>query len=187
MATSLYAITNASLAGQNTPKYWDEIVDKLKALDWDRTFTPTGENGYKQDQGEWYYEVEEKTEYNPYQIRFEGPYAITFDLMPNTCLIYTIYRYSLLYDDAYFLDKFLAQLFEILELVGGTEIIFLADNACNKLCELLELSVLELEWTFEQVKESLTQQLGDPIMDLNMLQDKKLDYNNITEWICLKV
>jgi hypothetical protein len=84
MATSLYAITNVSLAGQNTPKHWDAILATLIALDWDGTFTPTGENSYKQDEGEWYYEVEEKTEYNPYQIRFEGPYAITFDLMQTT-------------------------------------------------------------------------------------------------------
>lgn len=145
MATSLYAITNASLEGQNTSEHWDEILAKLKALDWDRTFTPTGENSYKQDEGEWYYEVEEKTKYNPYQIRFEGPYAITFDLMPNTCLIYTIYKYSLLYDNAYFLDKFLAELFEILQFVGGTEIVFLADNSYDKLYELLELNVLEKE------------------------------------------
>jgi hypothetical protein len=100
--------------------------------------------------------------------------------------IYTIYRYSMLYDDAYFFDKFLSELVAIVKLVGCTEVIFLADNACDKLCELLELNVLEYEWTYEQVKQSLTQQLGNPITGYSLLNDKNVDYKNITEWVCLE-
>lgn len=141
MGTSLYLITNAKLSGKENTKDWDSILGELKAIDMNRSqyFNDDGKLVY--DEGDWEYYIEEENEDFPFSVHFEGPYPISPSLYSNLGIIHTIYRYSWLYKMYAIeeLDSFRLSVFNVVKAIGGTEVIYLADNACDKLSSYLEL------------------------------------------------
>ncbi len=189
MSTSLYAITNSKLTGKETVKDYELIVEKLKALKLGKTshieYTniAKGKNKTIKEKGDWNYQIEEKNEYFPYSVSFQGPFDITPHLYNHICILHTIYRYSFIYETKTikWFPKFRNELFQIVTIVGGTEVIWLADNSCDKVGGYLEGMAEEGE-PYEKIKKKMIKEMGKPVTDYSLLNYDKLDYRNINEF-----
>jgi len=148
----------------------------------DTTSFINADNEIIKETGDWDYEVEEDPEY-PFNVDFSGPFHIQPCLYKNIGVIYTIYKYRLLYEmpEVYFLNSFRKDLFNILKIIEGTEVIYLADNACNKLSTYLELMAWE-NVPYEDIKEKMIKEFGKPITDYAHLNFNKLSYSKINEF-----
>lgn len=51
-----------------------------------------------------------------------------------------------------------------MKIIGGTEVIYLADNACDKLSTYLECMAWE-NVPYEDIKEKMLQEFGQPLTD----------------------
>ena len=98
MATSLYLITNSKLTGKETQKDWERIVGKLDQLKMDTTSYVNAQNEIVKEHGSWSYDIEHEEEYLTFNVDFVGPFHIQPRLYSNIGVIYTIYKYSLLYE-----------------------------------------------------------------------------------------
>ena len=65
--------------------------------------------------------------------------------------------------------------------MGGTEIIYVADNSCNKLGFYLECMAME-NIPYEDIKARMISELGNPVTKYSDLDYSKLTYANITEF-----
>ncbi|MFN2262288.1 MAG: hypothetical protein ABR595_09520 [Psychroflexus sp.] len=182
MSTSLYLITNSKLSGNETEKDWKRIVHELTKLNLSTTSYANAENHIVKEYGDWSYRID-NFEDEPLSIEFEGPFAILPSLYSNVGLIFTIYRYRLLYEfygyDTH--NKFRKDLFDIVSIIGGTEVIYLADNACDKLSNYLEF-MAEENIPYEIIKQKMIEELGNPVTDYSKLDYEKLSYWNINEF-----
>jgi len=182
VGTSLYALTNSNLKGKESKAYYDSILKNLKSLNLDTTSYSNGKNEVVKEYGEWEYEIHKETS-SPFNVYFNGPHTFAPILCRNIGIIDTIYRYRLLYE-IYKLDwfeKYRTDLFKIMQIIGGTEIIYVADNACDKLCDYLEGMALE-DVPYEEIKEKMIIEMGNPVTDYSLLDYDKLDYRNINEF-----
>ena len=98
MATSLYLITNSKLTVKEIQKDLDRIVNELNELQMDTTSCINANNEIIKEYGSWKYEIEQEEEDYPFNVDFSGPYHIQPRLYSNIGVIYTIYRYRLLYE-----------------------------------------------------------------------------------------
>ena len=97
----------------------------------------------------------------------------------------SLYKYSLLYEtpNVYFFDEFRAKIHKIISIFGGTEVIYLADNGCDKLAHFLEIMV----WkgvSYEVIKKEMQKTNLPFINDYYSLKIETLSYRNITEFVC---
>ena len=153
MGTSLSAITNFKRSGKETADYFDSILTNFKNLNLVKSMSW---EGIEDDREYCYYEHSDCSVY------FENPSPYTFTLYHNIGIIDTIYRYSLLYrKDFYWFDNFRRDLYNIMKIMGGTEIIFLADNGCDKLAYYLECMAWE-DIPYEIIKDKMIEELGNP-------------------------
>lgn len=186
MATDLYAITNAILPKELTFKFIYKKIEELKALNISSSkslnIDENGKETYEKDTQEWCFEV--RNEQGFVEIYFNGGFPYSITLLANICYISTIYKYRLLYEiyDSYYLKKFRTDLYNIVKVFGGTEIIFLADNGCDKLSTYLELMAWE-NIPYQDIKQKMIQDLGQPITDYSQLDFDTLSYRNITEFV----
>lgn len=182
MGTTLYAITNASLQGKNNPKDWDRILEQLKNARLNTTSDVDAHGDLIKEHGDWAYELEEDLEM-PFSVDFYGPFQFSPVLYSNIGIIHSIYKYRLLYEiyDSDFFDEFRQELFKVVTAIGGTEVIFLADNSCDKLSHYLEGMAWENE-PYTKIKQQLFKELGNPVTHYADLDYNKLAYNNITEF-----
>lgn len=182
MGTSLILITNSKLTGKETQKDWDRIVRELEQLQMDTTSYVNAKNEIIKEQGNWSFEIEEEEDY-PFNVNFGGPFPILPTLYSNIGLISTIYRYDLLYKihSLDWFESFRNDLHNIVKIIGGTEVIYLADNACDKLSIILEGMVLE-NVPYEDIKAKMLQEFGQPVKDYSKLNYDKLSYQKIDEF-----
>lgn len=186
MATDLYAITNSKSLSSFSEEELTEVLKKLKALNWERFKYPRivdDKEIWVEAQGEWEADLDEKAEYR--NIYYSSPYTISFYLKEKLGIVTFIYKYRFLYDisnDDKVIKEFRKDLFEFISIFGGTEVCFLADNACNKLSNFLELQAFE-NTSYETIKTGLFEEFGKPITDYRSLNYHNLDYRNITEFI----
>ena len=184
MATSLYLITNSKLTGNETQSDWERIVNELRQLNMDTTsYLERGR--WVKETGDWNYEIEEEDKNYPFNVEFDGPFYIQPRLFSNIGIIYTIHKYSLLYTiyDSYELDSFRNDLYNIVKIIGGTEVIYLADNACDKLSGYL-LMAEDYNIPYEDIKQKMIEEFGQPKTDYAKLDYNKLDYKKIDEFFC---
>lgn len=185
MATDLYAISNITIPENISFKYLDKKIEELKALNWlPFTYPSIDKNGnetQKTAKPNWFYEI--NNEYGYLQIDFSGGYSFYISLYPNIGVITTIYKYSLLYDIYNFdwFHNFRKELYDLVQLFNGTEVIFLADNGCDKLGTYFECMALENK-PYAEIKQKMIQDLGQPITDYSQLDLDTLSYSNITEF-----
>lgn len=181
MGTSLFILTNSKLNGNEREADWERIRNQLVALNWEQT--SIYQNGkYIQETGEWVYYLNNVASSNTVA-EFEGPFNFTPDFYMNIGVIHSIYRYALLYE-IHHLDWFTTfrkSVFDLVQIMGGTEVIYVADNACDKLSEYVGMA-----WentAYEQIKERMILELGIPVTDYSQLDVSKLDYRQITEFV----
>lgn len=119
----------------------------------------------------------------PYNISFEGPFNYWPQLYGNIGIIYTIHRYVLLYNIYSFdwFETFRKDLFNIVKIMGGTEVIYIADNGCDKLCTYLEC-MAEENMPYEEIKQKMIDQFGQPITEYSKLNVEALSYESIKEF-----
>lgn len=186
MATDLHAITNSKPLSSFSEQERTEVLKKLKALDWNRFRFPRIEDGkeiWAEVQGEWEAELDEETEYP--EIYYSSPYPISFYLKENLGIVSFIYKYRFLYDisnDDEEIIAFRKDLFDFVSIFGGTEVCFLADNACDKLSNFLELQAFENSY-YDTIKTGLLKEFGKPVTDYRSLDYNTLSYRNITEFV----
>lgn len=186
MSTSLYAISNIRTPENPSFQYLKEKTEALNAFNFGNTFkTYSNENGKlitKTDAGSWYHE---STNENGFlEISFNGGSSYDITLMPNLGYISFLLKYKELYGlykDSY-LTKFRKELYQIVNLFGGSEVIFLADNGCDKLSYYLELMAWE-NIPYQEIKQQMINDLGKPITNYTLLNESKISYKHITEFV----
>jgi hypothetical protein len=183
MATSLLLISNTKVKGKEDSKDWERMVRELDGLNMSTTSYVNAQNEVIKEYGTWRYEVQEEEDEIPFTVDFCGPFHIMPSLYTNICIMNTIYRYSLLYDNYAFewFRSFRNDLFNIVKIMGGTEVIYLADNACDKLAFYLECMACE-NVPYEEIKEKMIQEFGQPVTDYSRLNIDELTYSRINEF-----
>ena len=201
MATDLFIISNIKTTKEEVVAKKDIYLQQLKALNLDPFHYPivVKTNPYKiehvEAKGEWKYEFpiiydENKDSMVPDEedkeiIYFSSPTPFNVGIYPNCLMISTIYRYRFLYSeyelepDSY-LWEFRKNVFDIISIFGGAEIIYLADNACNKLAEYLECKVWE-GVSYDEIKRDMEEKELTFVSDYHQLKLENLRYGNITE------
>lgn len=188
MATSLYLTTNSKLRGKVAQEEWDRIVRELNQLQLDTTSYVYEKNEIIKENESWSYNIEEEEEYILFNVDFGGPFHIQPRLCSNIGVIYTIYKYRLLYA-IYGFDWFISfryDLYNIVKIIGGTEVIYLADNACNKLSIYLECMAWE-NVPYEEIKEKIFQDFGQQVTEYTKLNYDTLTYQKIDDFSDLKM
>ncbi len=196
MATDLYIISNIKTNKEEVLANKDIYLQKLKELNLEH-ITVIGVGKLK---GDWKYELpliydEESDKLIPNKeslelIYFSSPFVFSVYVYENCLELSTIYKYRFLYEDEYRdldfvkanLLEFRKNIFDIITIFGGTEIIYLADNGCNKLSNYLELWVWEGKSYFD-VKQDMIDNKIPFRKDYQNLKLNDLSYNNIKEII----
>ena len=196
MATDLYAISNIKTNKEEVLANKEIYLEKLKALKLEH-ITVFGRGKLS---GDWDYEF-------PYTyddkldkiipdkeakelIFYTSPFEFDIRVYENCLELIIICRYRFLYEDEYRHLKFVQEdllefrknIFDIISIFGGTEIIYLADNSCDKLGTYLELWVWEGK-SYNDVKKDIIRNNLPFRNDYLNLKLKDLSYNNITEVI----
>ncbi|AMC11923.1 hypothetical protein Lupro_11885 [Lutibacter profundi] len=197
MSTSLFIISNIKTSKEEVELRKDEYLKKLKNLNLEHTSVLSADNTFVKSEGDWEYEYpmiyNEKTDSqildpdNPELIYFTSPFVFDVAIFEESLVLATIYKYRYLYEDSKinFIDnfnKFRKNIFDIISIFGGTEIIYLADNGCNKLSSYFELKVLE-GVSYNQVKNEMLHDGTAIERDYMKLKIDTLSYGNITEYI----
>lgn len=179
MSTRLFAITNSKFIIENYKSHIDLVFRKLKSLNLNPVYYVNSKGITVKETGEWEYHIDD----DPFSIEFNSPFAYDATLYSNIGVINSIHNYSLLYEisNLDFFDDFRKSLFEIVTCLGGTEVIFLADNTCNKLAHYLDNMAIE-NIPYEKIKSAMINELGQPITDYKKLDKSKLNYKKITEF-----
>lgn len=193
MGTNLYLIAKIKTSKEEVELHKDIWLQKLKELNLDHCT-----NAYFQKlTGDWDYEfpmvydpktdTEVPDEETAELIYYGSPFVFSVYIYPECLLISTIYRYSFLYSfkNSYtdYFYEFRENVYNILNVFQAEkEIIYLADNCCDKLGKFLELQVWE-GVSYEQVKLNMKAMEIPFVKDCYTLDVNTLNYRNITEFI----
>ena len=182
MSTILIPICNHNISFANIDEAARHILQGLQLLNFEKAFHVNAHNQILQETGEWNYEILKEEEDAPLRIEFGGPFAYFPTVYEQCAEIGTIYRYSLIYKN-YMLDwfqQFRRNIFQIVRLLGGSEVIYLADNN-NKLAEYYEGMVIE-GVAYDNIKNLLIQEFGNPVTNFKELDYASLEYSALKEF-----
>ena len=184
MSTTLYAVCNAPTPIRSKATY-DRLVDELKALHIPKSFTVSAHEGTPvRGTKDWDYRIFEPDEWNDqYEVEFDGDFMIYPAVVEDVVYFSICYNYYFIYKNYQldFFGKTRQELFEILKILGGTEVIFLADNGANKLHHYLDFHVLEGR-PYQEIKDLMRKEMGAPVTDYKLLDHDKLEYATIDEY-----
>lgn len=114
-------------------------------------------------------------------IEIETPTPYSFFVSEKGVSMSTIYRYSIIYEN-YKLDWFNDFRNDILKIAD----LFKADEWFYMACSLSGISMFETDLmenlSYQQSKENLFREFGEPITDFKNLDYSKLDYERTTDW-----
>ncbi len=195
MATDLYIISNIKTSKEEVVRNKDIYLKKLKALGLGHISICQPDNSSKKLEGDWTYEFDEDI-YDEETLKelgckeliyYNSPFEFDVSLFEGCLEISTIYKYIDLYDwithdGEYYKGEFRNKVFEIISIFGGTEVIYLADNGCDKLSSYLELKVWE-GVSYDDVKNEMKQDNVPFRNDFDNLISKELSYSNISEYL----
>lgn len=201
MGTNLYIISNIQTSKEEVVKKKDWYLKQLKALNLNPVknrkilnINPLKEE-WEIEKGDWEYGFRtiynEETGYEEEDIEteeliyFESPFVFSVRLYTNCLEIHTIYRYKLIYEqpklgEVGFFWNFRKEIFDIISIFGGTEIIYLADNSCDKLSHYLGNLVWE-GVSYNEVKTKIINSKIPIVSDYYKLNYEELSYSNIKE------
>ncbi len=199
MTTDLYIISNIKTSKSDVLEKKDEYIDQLKALKLEHctypkivSTNPYREEGVKEE-GDWEYQLpetyDEKTDCIVPDLEaagiiyFTSPFVFGFIEVYENCLeLSSIYRYSYLYqfNELDFMWDFRKTAYRIIRVFGGTEIIYLADNACDKLSKYLECQVWE-GVSYHEVKQNILSDGLPYASNYQRLKSEDLSYKDIRE------
>jgi len=201
MATDLYLISNITTSKEEVLTKKEFYVEELKKLKLEHTSVFRA-GRYEKCEGDWEYELPnqydepEDLEQFPETIEkelisFNSPFVFNIRVYENCLELTTIYRYRYLYEDEYRgsdmyeenLLEFRKNILDIITIFGGTEIIYLADNGCDKLSDYLELMAWE-GVAYNEIKQKMMLDNIPFVSDYNKLILNNLKYSNITEYVC---
>ena len=176
MGTSLLAITNCTVTGKEPQSHWDSKLEAFKNGNLELDPRP--------NDNEW-----KMFQYNDpdyFSIEFETPLLFEPCFMIGVGEIGTFYRYSLMYSfsewtDEQF-DSFRLNMFNTMKIMGGTEVIYLADQGDLGSCFNMCLSD-ESGSYYNDIKQALIKKYGKPVTNYRNLDPYYLDYYKITEFI----
>ena len=201
MATDLFVISNIKLSKEEVLEQKEEILQKLKNLNYNNFLYPqmnqeTKEEEWVMREGDWEYTMptywDEKTKsYLPgtdcrQVIYFSGAKTYRISVYENCLVLDSIARYNSLYylnhfhepEDIY---NFRKEIHLLIEIFGGSEIIFLADNCCDKISDYL-VKALQGN-SYESIKNEMLAD-GTPIeRDYLKLEIERFNYSNIVEYV----
>lgn len=182
MGEDLFAITNSKFSGNETEKDWNEILEKLKSLNLEKTLTFENDKLIRM-KGEWSYIMNVDPELS-HLVDFDGPFQFNPIIYSNIGVISTALNYSILYHVPKITSfiEYRRRLYSIVQVFGGTEVIFLAYENCKQLSHILEDMAFE-NVPYEEIKEKMILEFGNPVTDFNKLDYAKLNFENITEFI----
>ncbi|MFV0346577.1 MAG: hypothetical protein ACK5IQ_10085 [Bacteroidales bacterium] len=178
MGSSLCAITNSKLTGKETEEDWVIIMNKLIALDMKRAINFDG----SVDNNDWeYYIIDDK--HSPVRVEYDSPCPIDLSLSKSVGILSTIYRYYQIYEIYGYgwLDSFRQDLYNVVKIAGGTEIIYLPDSYVPQFAGYFDMAY-DGE-PYDLIKQKLIEEFGQPATDYSKLDSEKLDYDAITEFI----
>lgn len=191
MATDLYIISNSiPISKSDFLDKLDAIIIALKALNLSSAYNLNLQNvegGWQYEFPEVYDEVtdsivpdDEASEF----VYILSSYGFCIRLYSNCLELTTNYKYCFLYEDekTEYFQEFRKEILSIISVFGGTEIIYLADNGCDKLSTYLEL------WTwkgksYQEIKQDMIKKKLPFRKDYNNLKLDDLNYNDIYEII----
>jgi len=181
MSTILIPICNHNHSFAYINKTAEYILTGLNSLDFEKACYISTNNQVIQEEGEWDYQITEN-EITPICIEFSGPYSYFPTIYKECAEITTIYKLRLIYENysVDWFDDFRKDIFKIVKLLGGDEVIYLADNN-NKLATYYYGSVIE-GVPYDKIKKSLIEEFGNPVTDFKDLNFDNLDYSNLTEF-----
>lgn len=195
MATDLYIISNITTSKEEVVRKKDFYLEKLKELNLETISIIQPDNKSKKLKGDWNYEFDEdiydeatiKELDNKELIRFQSPTMYSLSIYEGCLEIMTFYRYFDLYDwhkheTDYFKSDFRKEIFNIISIFGGTEVIYLADNGCDKLSTYLELKVWE-GVSFNDIKNEMKNDNIPFRKDFNELDENEYNYTNVKEYL----
>lgn len=159
MGTTLFAITNSQLSGNETEQDWQKLLEKLQALALQHL-----DNASAEDEVIWEYLLPPADGIADWLVSYDGPNDFSIDVYPQAAVISTIHRYWVLQEtenvSSQWFIGFRQNLFKIVQALGGTEVIFLPDNDKQPLCNYLHMT--EDGHSYKEVKQQLTNELGLP-------------------------
>lgn len=171
MAASLCIVFNTKLTGKETEEDWQKYCDMLNA-------SGRFEEYYLNEVSEtdkWSFEIDQINEDSNghHAVCFEGPMPLWIMLFPKLGTIDTTYRFRHLYefgDVSYEKHsrtwEFRKNVFDIISLFGGTEIIYVTDDRYPKINYFYEMFS---GVPYEDIKAELIQTFGPPISDYREL------------------
>ncbi|MCL6218592.1 hypothetical protein [Zunongwangia pacifica] len=190
MATDLHIVSNSrSFSKVQIEQLKDEILEKLKSLN----LEPIVVIGVGKLEGDWSYEFPEyyNAELDLFEpdenaqelISFNSPFVFNIRVYENCIELITIYKYRFLYEDEKIdnFNQFRKNIYDIISIFGGTEIIYLADNSCNKLSDYLELRLWEQGASYEDIKQEIINKELPFVSDYGRLKLNNLNYRSIKE------
>lgn len=188
MEANLYAVSNLKVKGSELLKESNEILEKLNALDMDYTLFPKSHNPeyFESDikREPWFYEPREGENSDSCLGIFTGPTVYYLKLHEEALEIQMLYQYSFLYHTLSnpYLEDFRKNLYQLIQIFGGDQIIFLADSGCDKLSDALQLGIWK-GMSFEKVKEMFESEYRSLIRYYPKLDLSEPDYSDIREII----
>lgn len=182
MGEDLFAITNSKFTGNETEKDWDQILENLKSLNLEKTLRVENDELIRMT-GEWSYSINVDPELS-FLVDFDGPFQFNPLIYSNIGVIGTYLNYSILYEDYKFglFDEYRRRLYDIVRIFGGTEVIFFAFDECDQLSRILDKMAFQ-NIPYEEIKEKMILEFGNPVTDYLKLDSEKLNFGNITEFI----
>lgn len=197
MATDLYIISNINTTKEDVLANKDIYLKKLKALNLDHTYRTDYDDkgrfkGSIKNEGDWKYEFpliycDETDQLIPDEedkeiLYYSSPFVFSVTVYENCLELSTIYKYRFLYEDEKtgYINEFRKNIYDIISIFGGTEIIYLADNACDKLAEYLECQVWE-GVSYQDIKKDMLNKKLPFVYDYDNLKLNNLNYRNIKE------
>lgn len=129
------------------------IVSRLKEMNWERSFIIDENNRRVQLRGDWEYNIDQDVDM-PYCIDIDGPFDVQVSKYNEVGLLFTDYKYSMLYELSRldWAEEFRRRLYEITKILDGSEVIALADNGCDTLCDYYSRVVNEAE-SYDEIKK----------------------------------
>jgi len=182
MATNLYAISNINLSKNEILENRESYLDQLEKLQLTPISVFQPDEGMKPLEGNWSCEFPTEM-FDKFVLRYDGVFEFDIEVYEHCLLLISVYEYRLIYElkDA-FNQNFRTTVYNIISIFGGTEVLYLADNGCDKLTCVLENQVQQGIGYYD-VKEKLLEkglQLKTNYFDLNI---KDLNCSDTNEFM----